>query len=209
MKRLPGFRFDSKAGRTSFEVMVPGTKSDVWRQETVEASTMDEALTKGKAFRKRILSGALGPAEPRTVCWYFETFWPRMKAAVPLENGRAAVEQAMRCGIPPRIGGLLLEKVNDAEVGDFVASMRKAKYAAATINETLSVLRKFLRDVPAREVVEKYPLRRGLVTHAEECGVKSNDVVISALELYLSLPRKTTPVARPTIVRKKGTKGGR
>ncbi len=69
--------------------------------------------------------------------------------------------------------------------------------------------------LPMKEPFEDFsrriapPLRRRLVTHAEECGVKSNDVVISSLQLYLSRPRKTTPVARPTIVRKKGTKGGR
>lgn len=56
-------------------------------------------------------------------------------------------------------------------------------------------------DVFSRRIAPS--LRRRLVPHAGASAVKINDFVIRALELYLSRPRKTKPVERETIVRKK------
>ncbi len=41
MKRLPGFRYDSRAKRASFEVIVPGTKGGVRWRETADAAVKD------------------------------------------------------------------------------------------------------------------------------------------------------------------------
>jgi len=53
------------------------------------------------------------------------------------------------------------------------------------------------------------PLQERVRQHAAESGVSINDVVETALEEHLRRVKLTAPVARPTIVRKKGTKGGR
>jgi hypothetical protein len=52
-------------------------------------------------------------------------------------------------------------------------------------------------------------LRSRVAARADASGVKLSDFVISAPELHLSRRWQMKPVPRPTIVRKKGTKGGR
>jgi hypothetical protein len=53
------------------------------------------------------------------------------------------------------------------------------------------------------------PLQKRVRQHAAESGCSINDVVETALEEHLRRVRLTTPVARPTVLRKKGPKGGR
>jgi integrase len=74
-------------------------------------------------------------------------------------NGRRDVENAMNVRLLPRVGDLLLEKINAAEVRDLVGSMKAKGYAPETINGTLAKLRKFLRDAVAREVIATDPIK--------------------------------------------------
>jgi integrase len=173
MKRLPGFRFDPKRGLAHFEVCIPGTRGRKRRRATVEAVTRPAALAAWKRFCDDVddeLKGAT-PATERTLSWYFETHWPTMLKAIPSKKGRRFNEVAMRARILPRLGHLLLERINDAEVGDFVGALRedgyirdgvRRPYSPETINGTLNVLRKFLRDAVSREVIAAYPIKRKL-----------------------------------------------
>jgi len=125
---------------------------------------LPKALTAWKRFCDDVddeLKGAT-PAAERTLRWYFDEHWSKMEKAIPSEKGRESVDEAMRVRILPHLGHLLLEKINDAEVGDFAAALRANGYAPDTINGALSTLRKFLRDAVAREVLDKYPIRRRL-----------------------------------------------
>jgi integrase len=161
VKNLSGFRFNARKKVAHFEVIVPGTRGGKRRRKTEEARDVVDATTKYHAFRKEVSEAEKGPAVPHTLRWYFETYWPKMKAALS-EKGRSFVEQAMSARVLPHLGEMLLERINDAEVGDFVAALREKKYAPETINGSLSTLRKFLRDAVAREVIDKYPIRRRL-----------------------------------------------
>jgi hypothetical protein len=53
------------------------------------------------------------------------------------------------------------------------------------------------------------PLQKRIREHAAASGCSINDVVESALVDYLARVELTAPVARPTLLRKKGKKGGR
>lgn len=170
MKPLPGFTFDAKRGLAHFEVCIPGTRGRKRRRRTVEVTTRPKALEEWKKFGDEVaveLAGAT-PAAERTLRWYFDTYWPKMKMSLS-EKGRASVEHAMRGRVLPNLGDVLLDRINDAELGDFVAALRapgargKGKdYATESINGALSVVRKFLRDAVAREVIDRYPIRRRL-----------------------------------------------
>jgi integrase len=161
MKHLTGFRYNAKTKVAKFEVILAGSGGWKRRRLTVAAKDAVAATTAYHKFRKEVADGEKGPAVPQTFRWFWETYWPRMKAGLS-EKGREGLEGAMKSRILPRVGELLLEKINDAELGDFVASMREAKYAPDTINGSLSIIRKFLRDAVAREVIDRYPLRRRL-----------------------------------------------
>ncbi len=177
MKRLPGFRYDVKEKLAHFEVCVPGTQGKKRRRSTVEARDVIDATTKYHAFRKAVADEVAGetPAAERTLRWYYEKHWPTMKKKLS-DKGVETIESAMTARILPHLGGLLLEKINDAEVGDFVGVLRapgargpgSSGYAARTINSSLSFLRKFLRDAVAREVILVYPIKRRLPRLKEE-----------------------------------------
>jgi integrase len=164
MKPLPGFRFDPKRGLAHFEVCIPGTRGRKRRRETVEVATRPAALAAWKKFYDDVADEVKGatPAAERTLQWYFDEYWSKMEKAIPSDAGREYVEVAMRVRVLPRLGHLLLEKINDAEVGDFAAALREDGYAPDTVNGALSVLRKFLRDAVAREVIAAYPIKRRL-----------------------------------------------
>ena len=158
MKHLTGFRYNPKAKRAHFEVILPGTGGWKRRRRTVKAKDAIEATTKYHAFRKEVAEAEKGPAVPQTLRWYFETYWPRMKSSLS-EKSRDSVEHVMGHRILPRLGELLLEKVNAAEVRDLVGAMKAEDYAADTINGTLSILRKILRDAVARDVIVTNPVK--------------------------------------------------
>jgi hypothetical protein len=158
VKNLPDFRFNSKKKVAHFEVIVPGTHGAKRRRKTEEAGDVVEATTKYHAFRKEVSEAEKGPAVPHTLRWYFEKHWPAMKNSLSTK-GRKDVENAMRVRLLPRIGDLLLEKINDAEVRDLVGSMKADDYAPETINGTLAKLRKFLRDAVTRDVIATNPVK--------------------------------------------------
>jgi integrase len=158
MKNLPGFRYNAKKRRAHFEVIVLGTHGSKRRRKTVEAADAVEATTMYHAFRKVVAEEEKGPAIPRTLRWYFEENWPKLKKSLSPKS-QSAMENIVEHRLLPRIGGLLLEKINDAEVADLVGAMKAEGYAPETINGTLAVLRKLLRNAVAREVLPVYPIK--------------------------------------------------
>jgi integrase len=158
MNHLSGFRYNAKKRRAHFEVIVPGTHGSKRRRKTVEARDVVEATTLFHAFRKEVAESEKGPAVPRTLRWYYEENWPKLKRSLSPKS-QSATENIVEHRLLPRIGGLLLEKINDAEVADLVGAMKAEGYAAETINGTLAVLRKLLRNAVAREVLAVYPIK--------------------------------------------------
>ena len=186
MKGIAGFSFDGKRKRARFEVIVPGTGSKERRRKWVAAKTSDEALEKWKAFRKEVLA-PLVKETPKTFRWYIDTYWTAIRA----RNSGSTAEtdgQVIRRRLLPFFGDVELAKINLALVRDFVGQMKRdgyshdvtftmrekqhrrlieGTYSPATINGTLRVLSKILRDAEAREVLDRYPIKGRLPREKE------------------------------------------
>jgi len=174
MKHLPGFRFDGKAGRAAFEVIVPGPvkassgkRSSRRRRATVEAATMAEALEKWKAFREEVLSESREPPPPPLT---FARYVAEHDLAVllPSKLSQRSERESLRNHLLPFFGADELERLSIARVRDFVGAKRTEGYAATSINRALATLRKYLLDAVDRGVLARYPLTRRLPRLKEE-----------------------------------------
>jgi hypothetical protein len=105
---VPGFHFDSKRKRASFEVTLPGTKGRLRRRKTVKASTRDEAISLFRKFRAAVLAQRL--AEPRLFCEYVARFWPliRMRLGPKTAAHESAVVEKI---LNPFFNSYPLEKI--------------------------------------------------------------------------------------------------
>ncbi len=178
--RLPGFEWDPRTKVARFEVIVPGTRAKVRRRTTVEADTRDAALEEWRRFRAAALADR--PARvPHTLRTYYAAHGAAIRAALSPSGARAVDDAVAR--LLRYLGDTPLSKINDAAVRDLVGFMRrdgydldvrykrgertlrrrfKGAYSPWTINNTLTTLRKILRDALDREEIDRYPLRRRL-----------------------------------------------
>src|ERR1700693_2326724 len=154
--RIPGFWFDPRRHRARFEVILPGTGAGKRRRKTVRVETRDQALAIWKAWRAKVLEGrALGGT---TLDAYHGEIWPKVVKRVAERTARHdswALEKALL----PSLGGYELGRINDAVVRDLVADLR-SRYAPASINGIISVMRKILRDAVDRELLDAVPVRK-------------------------------------------------
>lgn len=154
--RIPGFWFDPRRHRARFEVILPGTGAGKRRRKTVRVETRDQALAIWKAWRAKVLEGrALGGT---TLSAYQQEIWPKVLKRVADKTARHdswALEKALL----PSLGGHELGRINDAVVRDLVADLR-SRYAPASINGIISVMRKILRDAVDRELLDAVPVRK-------------------------------------------------
>lgn len=153
---VPGFRFDAKRKRASFEVTVPGSGGRLRRRKTVKVSTRDEALRIFRSFRESVLAGR--NAEPKLFFEFVKRYWPLIRMRL---GSRTAIYESsvVESILVPFFGSHRLEKINAALVRDFVAMLRSRSYSASTINRTVSILRKILNDAVAREAIREFPAR--------------------------------------------------
>lgn len=190
----PGLTYDGRTKTATVVVIVPGTAGKVRRQRSFENVTRDEALATWRAFRDEVFAeaaagpDALPPLSARTFAWYFETYWSAIAERTSARTARAD-EAVIRRRLLPFFGPFPLAAINLGLVRDFVGKMkrdgyshaldyrlgskvrheeRRGVYSPATINGTLRVLRKLLKDAEAREVVDRYPLRGKLPMQKEE-----------------------------------------
>jgi len=161
---VPGFRFDARRKRASFEVTLPGTRGRVRRRKTVQARSRDEALRLFRQFREAAL--AERHAEPELFSDFVKRFWPLIKLRLG-EKTAANEARIVEKILVPFFGSYRLEKVNAALIRDFVAILRTRSYAAATINGAVSVLRKILNDAVAREAIREFPAKGRLPREKE------------------------------------------
>jgi len=161
---LPGFRFDGKSGRAFFEVTLPGTGGRRRKRRTVAVSTRDEALTLFREFRTAAL--AERAHDPKLFSQFIARFWPliRMRLGTKTATRESYVVKKI---LDPFFGSHRLDKINTALIRDFVALLRSRSYAPATINGTVSILRKLLNDAVAREVIREFPAKGRLPREKE------------------------------------------
>lgn len=161
---VPGFRFNAKRRRASFEVVLPGTRGRRRCRKIVKAATRDEALALFRKFRAETL--ARTAAIPEFFSDYLKRFWPLVemrlgKKAASYES--SVVEKILK----PFFGRYRLKEINAALLRDFVAQLRRRPYAPSTINRCVSVLRKILNDAVAREVIGEFPAKGRLAKEKE------------------------------------------
>lgn len=190
LSTTPGFKYDGKSKTATFNVIVPGTAGKVRKQKTAEGVSRIEASEAWKVFRDDVLGSAaagLPPINERTLGWYVTTYG---KAIAARTTGRTPTTegQVIRRRLLPFFGAVPLDRINLALVRDFVGKLKaegyhhtleftmrekkhtrevKGFYSPTTINDTLSVLRKLLRDAEAREVIDRYPIRGKLPREKE------------------------------------------
>jgi integrase len=161
---LPGFRFDGKAGRAFFEVTLPGTGGRRRKRRTVAVSTRDGALSLFRKFREEALAGRA--SDPKLFSEFVARFWPLIK--MRLGSKTATRENyVVKKILDPFFGSYRLDKINTALIRDFAALLRSRSYAPATINGTVSILRKLLNDAVAREVIREFPAKGRLPREKE------------------------------------------
>ncbi len=190
----PGFRYVGKTKTAVFSIVLPGSTKrrkkklvgEVVRDGKHIPLTRDVALDEWKRFRDEVLH----PRQievPRTFRWYIETYWTAIRSRAS-ESTAETDEQVIRSRLMPYFADVELERINLALVRDFVGQMKrdgyshevtyqlrgrphtrviKGRYSPATINGTLQVLRKILKDAEAREVIDRYPIRGRLPREKE------------------------------------------
>ncbi len=173
----PGFRYVGKTKTAHLEVLLPGSVPIRRRRKTIVGQvvrdgvpvplTRDVALEEWKRFREEVLAPPPTPAAPLTLRAYYAAHWPTMRLSLS-KAGAESVENAMKARLLPFLGDVPMKALNLAVVRDLVGRLRAEAYAPGSINGALSVLRKFLRDAVAREVLEVYPIKGRLPLQKEE-----------------------------------------
>ena len=175
MKRLPGFRYDSRERLAYFEVTIPGTKGKKRRRATVEADDLDAALKAWRVFRAEALDAR---KKPKTLRQYVAKYGDTMMARLS-PKGAETVEKTLKRRLLPHLGDVPLQKINAAVIRDLVGALlagydyeteylhqkivyrrrRHGVYSASSINGALATLRKVLRDAVDREELDRMPFR--------------------------------------------------
>ncbi len=181
---IPGFVWNAKAKTARFNLRNAAT--GVRKRATVKAGSYVEALAKYDAIKAELFAPPAAPAAepdpPKTFAWYIETYWPAIQGRLPERTARLD-DMVVRRRLLPHFGPMLLDALTLADIEDFVGKMKregydhelvfvmrgrvhqrrtKGAYSPATINGTLQVLRKILRDAKKRRVIRDYPLEDGL-----------------------------------------------
>lgn len=157
MKSIPGFRFHARKGKAYFEVTIPKTSGSVRRRKTVEAATMEEALSEWKKFRDDVLAGR--GARPLTFRAYAEQFWPSIAKRLAPKTAKDETF-IVKKSLVPFFGNHELRRLNAALVRDFVVNLKAKELSAATINGRIAVLRQILNDAVEREIIPASPVRK-------------------------------------------------
>ena len=161
---VPGFRFDGKAKRAAFEVILPGTCGRLRRRKVLAVETRDQALALFRKFRTAALASR--KAEPEFFSEYVRRFWPLMKLRL---KKRTAVEESsvVEKILVPFFGAHRLKNINAALVRDFAALLRAHPYAPSRINRIVAILKKILNDAVSREVLAEFPAKGRLPREKE------------------------------------------
>lgn len=168
MKRPSGFRFDAKAKLVHLEVILPGTNGKERKRKTQRAGSMDQALTKWKAFREEILDP--DAVRARGVVPTFRAFVEEW--ILPAEAEPSKDEHYMlRSVVLPFFGADRLDRINVGRMRDFVTSLRERvvngkprPYSPSTIKALESHVRRILADAVDRDELEHFPLKKKIAT---------------------------------------------
>ena len=169
MKRkfVTGFDWDPKRKVAKIDLFVPGTGGTVRKRRTLHADSKDDALEVWRTLRAATQSGTASDGRPWTLKRYVAEVWPKLQARVAPSTAEMQ-EETLERYVMPTLAERKLETIRRPDLEDLVAFLKTEKHlAAATINRTLSLVRRILRDAEARELIPVYPVKGGLPREKE------------------------------------------
>lgn len=164
MTHLPGFSYDPKRRRARLDIYVPGEKGRVRRRRTIEGVTRDAALAEWRKFRDDCI--APQPAGPVTLKRFTDDYYPTIAAG--LAPSTVMTQRAIiRNHLLRFFGDAELTSITSIRVLDFKTDLRNRRFAPATINDAVRVLKMLLRQAVEREVIGEYPLKKRIPNEQE------------------------------------------
>jgi integrase len=158
MKQLPGFHYDAKRKRATFDGFVRGTGGEVRRRRTIRNVTRDQALVHWKAFRTELEKG-LAPNGPLTFAAFVTGHLPKI-AKKQQESTRKTQWNLIKNLLLPHFGTMHLAKITSVAVDDFMAEEKERGRSPVYINNAVRVLKMLLRQAVERDVLDDYPLKK-------------------------------------------------
>lgn len=166
MKQLPGFKYDGRKKRATFDGYVRGSSGRVRRQRTIDNVTRDQALALWREFRADLDSGRAAEG-PVTLRQFLQRFYDRISASQQAST-RATQQTIIRNHLLRYFGDWNLDDITSVAVIDFIADMRQQKLSAAYINNAVRVLKTLLRHAVERDVIADYPLKKKVPKEKEQ-----------------------------------------
>lgn len=204
MKQLPGFHYDARKRRASFDGFVRGTGGKVRRRKTVDNVTRDQALVHWKTFRAELESGRAIDG-PVTLSQFVHRFYGAISAGHQ-QSTRLTQQTIIRNHLLRFFGTTKLEAITPIHVADLVADMRSRRLSPAYINNSIRVLKMLLRQAVERDVIADYPLKKKIpkekekplrleLTRDERTRFFATFEDEDAFRQHLAMKRKLGPVA--------------
>lgn len=165
MKQLPGFHYDGRRKRATFDGYVRGSSGKVRRQRTVDNVTRDQALALWRDFRADLDSGR-SVEGPLTLRQFLRRFHERISASQQAST-RATQQTIIKNHLLRYFGDTDLEDITSIAVIDFMADMRQQKLSSAYINNAVRVLKTLLRHAVERDVVADFPIKKKIPKEKE------------------------------------------
>src|SRR5664279_5780556 len=120
-----------------------------------------------RSMREATQKGTPNDSRPWTLKRYVAEVWPKLQARVAPSTAEMQ-EDALTRYVLPAFAEKRLETIRRPDLEDLVAFLKTEKHLApSTINRTLSLVRRILRDAEARELIAVYPVRGGLPREKE------------------------------------------
>ncbi|HEX8252347.1 MAG TPA: site-specific integrase [Thermoanaerobaculia bacterium] len=165
MKQLPGFSYDARRKRATFDGYVIGTGGKIRRRKTVENVTRAQALSAWKEFRDDLESGRAVEG-PLTLRQFVKRYY-HLICASHAPATKKAQEVIMKNHLLRYFGDDELTTITSIRVIDFMADMRSRNCSAHYINDAVRVLKMLLRQAYEREVIAEYPIRKRIPKEKE------------------------------------------
>ncbi len=169
MKRkfVTGFDWDAKRKVARIDLYVPGTAGTVRKRRVIQAESKDDALAAWRRLRDETQRGTPSDSRPWTLRRYVAEVFPKIQARVSPSTAEMQAETLERY-VLPMFAERKLETIRRPDLEDLVAFLKTEKHLSpATINRTLSLVRRVLRDAEARELIPFYPVKGGLPREKE------------------------------------------
>jgi len=151
-----GFSWDSRKRVAHFEVTIPKTGGLKRHRKTIKAGSKEEAEERFEIFRKSALAGTI-EMERHTLRTYVAAFGDEIRKQLKAPKSREAERDSLN-RLMKVIPDEPLRRLNPAKIKAIPAKLRELGYGAASVNNALATLRKYLRDAMDREVLLHLPI---------------------------------------------------